>query len=102
MNIKKVFQNAAFRIVENNLKVTHINMLQRSEDVIENELLNMASQSRGDENYIMTLSPIWKNGVFSMKTGRRTGSYSAGKRFTGAMWGIYVNGKVTGKFKKTS
>lgn len=95
MNIKKVFQNAvfrflisyllvlvvpmlivsmgfqvAFRIVENNLKVTHINMLQRSADVIENELLDMetmalqvanassildmASQSRGDENYIMT------------------------------------------------
>lgn len=24
-----------------------------------------------------------------------------GKRFTGAMWGVYVNGKVTGKFKKT-
>ena len=95
MNIKKVFQNAvfrflisyllvlvvpmlivsmgfqvAFRIVENNLKVTHINMLQRSADVIENELLDMetmalqvanassildmASQSRGDGNYIMT------------------------------------------------
>jgi|UniRef100_UPI003F8218F0 two-component system response regulator YesN len=95
MNIKKICQNAvfrflisyllvlvvpmlivsmgfqvAFRIVENNLKVTHINMLQRSADAIENELLDietmalqvanansildMASQSRGDENYIMT------------------------------------------------
>lgn len=95
MNIKKVFQNAvfrflisyllvlvvpmlivsmgfqvAFRIVENNLKVTHINMLQRSADVIENELLDMetlalqvanassildmAGRNRGDENYIMT------------------------------------------------
>ena len=95
MNIKKVFQNAvfrflisyllvlvvpmlivsmgfqvAFRIVENNLKVTHINMLQRSADVIENELLDMetmalqvanassildmAAQNRGDENYVMT------------------------------------------------
>lgn len=60
----------AFEIVENNLKVTHINMLQRSADVIENELvdmesmalqianaaniLNMASQKKGDDNYIMT------------------------------------------------
>lgn len=70
MNIKKVFQNAvfrflisyllvlvvpmlivsmgfqvAFRIVENNLKVTHINMLQRSADVIENELLDMETMA---------------------------------------------------------
>lgn len=60
----------AFGIVENNLKVTHINMLQRSADVIENELvdmesmalqmanasgiLEMASKRRGDKNYIMT------------------------------------------------
>lgn len=60
----------AFRIVENNLKVTHINMLQRSADVIENELvdmesmalqianatniLDMASKKKGDDNYIMT------------------------------------------------
>lgn len=60
----------AFEIVENNLKVTHINMLQRSADVIENELvdmetmalqianaadiLDMASKNKGDDNYIMT------------------------------------------------
>lgn len=60
----------AFRIVENNLKVTHINMLQRSADVIENELmdiealalqiasanniLEIASKKKGDDNYIMT------------------------------------------------
>lgn len=60
----------AFEIVENNLKVTHINMLQRSADVIENELvdmetmalqianaadiLDMASKKKGDDNYIMT------------------------------------------------
>jgi len=61
---------AAFRIVEENLKVTHINMLQRSADIIENELvdvesmalqiasdntiLEMAAQKRGDANYIQT------------------------------------------------
>lgn len=60
----------AFRIVEDNLKVTHINMLQRSAEVIENELvdmesmalqmanansiLEMASKKRGDADYIMT------------------------------------------------
>lgn len=59
----------AFRIVEDNLKVTHINMLQRSADIIENELvdvesvalqiasdsmiLEMASKKRGDSNYIL-------------------------------------------------
>ncbi len=58
----------AFRIVENNLKVTHINMLQRSADVIENEFVNMesmalqmanstsileaASQKKGEADYI--------------------------------------------------
>lgn len=58
----------AFRIVEENLKVTHINMLQRSADAIENELvdiesvalqiasdstiLEMASKKKGDSNYI--------------------------------------------------
>lgn len=61
---------AAFQIVENNLKVTHINMLKRSADIIDNELidietmalqvandnaiLDMAVQHRGDDNYIMT------------------------------------------------
>lgn len=60
----------AFRIVEENLKVTHINMLQRSADIIENELVDvesvalqiasdsaifeMASKKRGDDNYILT------------------------------------------------
>lgn len=60
----------AFGIVEENLKVTHINMLQRSADIIENELvdvesmalqmasdttiLEMASKKRGDDNYILT------------------------------------------------
>lgn len=59
----------AFRIVEENLKVTHINMLQRSADTIENELVNMesvalqiasdstilemASKKKGDNNYIL-------------------------------------------------
>lgn len=59
----------AFHIVEENLKVTHINMLQRSADAIENELvdiesvalqiasdgtiLEMASKKKGDSNYIM-------------------------------------------------
>ncbi len=59
----------AFRIVEDNLKVTHINMLQRSADIIENELvdvesialqiasdnviLEMASKKKGDSNYIL-------------------------------------------------
>lgn len=59
----------AFRIVEENLKVTHINMLQRSADIIENELvdvesvalqiasdntiLEMASKRKGDSNYIL-------------------------------------------------
>lgn len=60
----------AFQIVEENLKVTHINMLQRSVDVIENELLDMESMAlqmanstdilemgskrKGDDNYIET------------------------------------------------
>ena len=60
----------AFQIVENNLRVTHINMLKRSADIIDNELmrietmalqvandnaiLDMAVQHRGDDNYIMT------------------------------------------------
>lgn len=60
----------AFRIVEENLKVTHINMLQRSADIIENELvdvesvalqvasdstiLELAAMRRGDKNYIST------------------------------------------------
>ncbi len=59
----------AFHIVEENLKVTHINMLQRSADTIENELvdiesvalqiasdstiLEMASKKKGDSNYIL-------------------------------------------------
>lgn len=59
----------AFHIVEDNLKVTHINMLQRSADIIDNELkdvesvalqlasdnmiLEMASKKRGDSNYIL-------------------------------------------------
>ncbi len=58
----------AFQIVENNLKVTCVNMLQHSADVIENEFVGMesmalqmanstsileaASQKRGDDNYI--------------------------------------------------
>lgn len=58
----------AFRIVEENLKVTHVNMLQRSADTIENELvdiesvalqiasdstiLEMSSKKKGDDNYI--------------------------------------------------
>lgn len=60
----------AFRIVEENLRVTHINMLQRSADVIESELvdmesialqmanassmLEMAAKKKGSDNYIMT------------------------------------------------
>lgn len=67
----------AFGIVEENLKVTHINMLQRSADVIENELvdvesvalqiasdntiLEMASKSRGDSNYILPMMDALKN-----------------------------------------
>lgn len=60
----------AFQIVEENLRVTHINMLQRSADVIENELvdmesialqmanassmLEMAGKKKGSDNYILT------------------------------------------------
>lgn len=60
----------AFRIVENNLIVTHSNMLQRSADIIENELmdiesvalqiandtsvLEMAGKHKGDGAYIGT------------------------------------------------
>lgn len=60
----------AFNIVENNLKVTHTNMLQRSADMIENELVDvesvalqmasdnkiqgLASMQRSDSNYIST------------------------------------------------
>lgn len=60
----------AFQIVEENLRVTHINMLQRSADVIESELvdmesialqmanassmLEMAAKKKGSDNYIMT------------------------------------------------
>lgn len=67
----------AFRIVEDNLKVTHINMLQRSADIIENELvdvesvalqiasdntiLEMASKSRGDSNYIQPMMDALEN-----------------------------------------
>lgn len=67
----------AFGIVEENLKVTHINMLQRSADVIENELvdiesvalqiasdsiiLEMASKSRGDSNYIQPMMDALSN-----------------------------------------
>lgn len=67
----------AFGIVEENLKVTHINMLQRSADVIENELvdvesvalqiasdntiLEMASKSKGDSNYILPMMDALKN-----------------------------------------
>lgn len=67
----------AFRIVEDNLKVTHINMLQRSADIIENELvdvesvalqiasddtiLEMASKSRGDSNYILPMMDALEN-----------------------------------------
>ncbi|MCM1542052.1 MAG: AraC family transcriptional regulator [Blautia sp.] len=61
----------AFNLVEENLKVTHINMLQRSADIIENELvdvesvalqiasdntiLEMVSKSKGDSNYILPM-----------------------------------------------
>lgn len=67
----------AFRIVEDNLKVTHINMLQRSADIIENELvdvesvalqiasdntiLEMVSKSRGDSNYILPMMEALEN-----------------------------------------
>ncbi len=67
----------AFRIVEDNLKVTHINMLQRSADIIENELVDvesvalqiasdntimeMASKSRGDNNYILPMMEALEN-----------------------------------------
>ncbi|MDE7045927.1 MAG: hypothetical protein K2O97_13140, partial [Acetatifactor sp.] len=67
----------AFRIVEDNLKVTHINMLQRSADIIENELvdvesvalqiasdstiLEMASKKRGDSNYILPAMDALEN-----------------------------------------
>ena len=67
----------AFGIVEENLKVTHINMLQRSADVIENELvdiesvalqiasdstiLEMASKSKGDSNYIQPMMDALSN-----------------------------------------
>ncbi len=60
----------AFQIVEENLKVTHLNMLQRSADVIESELidmesvalqmansgnmLEMAAKKKGSDNYILT------------------------------------------------
>lgn len=58
----------AFRAVEENLKITHINMLQRSADIIENQLIDvetialqianansiveMAAKTRGEDNYI--------------------------------------------------
>lgn len=61
--------HTAFKIVEENLKITNINMLQRSADVIENSLmdvegmalqmansssiLEMAAKRKGDENYIL-------------------------------------------------
>lgn len=61
---------AAFQIVDDNLKVTHVNMLQRSADMIENSLidietmalqvanansiLEMAAKRKGDSNYIQT------------------------------------------------
>lgn len=67
----------AFGIVEENLKVTHINMLQRSADVIENELvdiesvalqiasdstiLEMTSKSKGDSNYIQPMMDALSN-----------------------------------------
>ncbi len=67
----------AFRIVEDNLKVTHINMLQRSADIIENELvdvesvalqiandstiLEMASKKKGDSNYILPMMDALEN-----------------------------------------
>lgn len=60
----------AFNIVEENLKVTHTNMLQRSADMIENELVDvesvalqmasdsaiqeLASMQKNDSNYIST------------------------------------------------
>ncbi|MCM1063063.1 MAG: AraC family transcriptional regulator [Eubacterium sp.] len=67
----------AFNLVEENLKVTHINMLQRSADIIENELvdvesvalqiasdntiLEMVSKSRGDSNYILPMMDALEN-----------------------------------------
>jgi len=67
----------AFGIVEDNLKVTHINMLQRSADVIENELVDVesvalqiasdstiletASKSKGDSNYILPMLEALSN-----------------------------------------
>jgi len=45
----------AFRIVEENLKVTHVNMLQRSADTIESQLVaieSMALQIANDENIL--------------------------------------------------
>jgi len=67
----------AFRIVEDNLKITHINMLQRSADIIENELvdvesvalqiasdstiLEMASKKKGDSNYILPMMDALEN-----------------------------------------
>ena len=53
---------AAFRIVEENLKVTHINMLQRSADMIENQLTgieSMALQIANDE-YILEMASMEK------------------------------------------
>lgn len=64
---------AAFRIVEENLKVTHINMLQRSADMIENQLTgieSMALQIANDE-YILEMASMEKGEYDSILTAVR-------------------------------
>lgn len=62
---------------------------------IETENLTRKLYVRGRDK-IWRQAAVLENTVYLSSEGLKKG-----KRFTGAMWGVYVNGKVTGKFKKT-
>ena len=62
---------------------------------IETENLTRKLYARG-KNEAWQQVAVLENTIYLSSEGLKKG-----KRFTGAMWGVYVNGKVTGKFKKT-
>ena len=62
---------------------------------IETENLTRKLYVRG-KNEAWQQVAVLENTIYLSSEGLKKG-----KRFTGAMWGVYVNGKVTGKFKKT-
>lgn len=64
--------------------------------------LKIETENLTRKRYVRGRDQIWQQAsVLENTVYLSSEELKKGKRFTGAMWGVYANGKVTGKFKKT-